>query len=104
MLMKRFTHQVCQFYNYDPKTKICELNNKTPEDSPALPEHKKDWETWIAVEPHYDNYRESVRSFQRGFGAKLCSQDILLLTDKSIICTHNWRALFQIPNLRFVEG
>ena len=71
MLMKRFTHQVCQFYNYDPKTKICELNNKTPEDSPALPEHKRDWETWIAVEPHYDDYREKVKSFSERFWGKI---------------------------------
>ena len=73
MLMKRFTHQVCQFYNYDPKTKICELNNKTPEDSPALPEHKRDWETWIAVEPHYDdgNYRNKVKSFSERFWGKI---------------------------------
>ena len=71
MLMKRFTHQVCQFYNYDPKTKICELNNKTPEDSPALPGDQGDWETWIAVEPHYDDYREKVKSFSERFWGKI---------------------------------
>ena len=68
MLMKRYQQQVCHFYNYDPKTKICELNNKKPEDSPALPADQGDWETWIAVEPHYDYYNKVKRFSERFWG------------------------------------
>ena len=73
MLMKRYQQQVCQFYNYDPKTKICELNNKTPENSPAHPGDQGDWETWIAVEPHYNNYnyRNKIISFSERFWGKI---------------------------------
>ena len=71
--MKRFQGQVCKFYNYDPKAKICELNNKVPQDSLASSKLQGDWETWTAVEPHYDNYNyhNKVKSFSKRFWDKI---------------------------------
>ena len=71
--MKRYKGQVCRFYNYDAVARTCELNNALPSDSPAHQGDKGTWETWIAVEPHYDNYvyYNAVKKFSERFWGKI---------------------------------
>ena len=71
--------RICHFYNYDPKTKICELNFIHPNVSPAHPDDQKDWETWIPVEPSFHNkdYQNKMKSFAERLWSKVVfpSQD-----------------------------
>ena len=56
--------RLCHFYNYNPKSKVCELNHMIPsEDTQKI--YQKDWETWIPVEPSFNNrnYQKKVESF-----------------------------------------
>ena len=73
MLMRRYNRQVCRFYNYDPVARTCELNNALPSKSPAHQGDKGTWETWIAVEPQYDNYvyKNAVKKISERFVEKI---------------------------------
>ena len=65
--------RICHFYNYDPKTKICETNHVHPENNEANQADQKDWETWIPVEPsfHNKNYQHKVESFAERLWSKI---------------------------------
>ena len=49
------------------------MSGSPAQESPALSGDQGDWETWIAVEPHYDNYvySQKVRGFSQRFWDKI---------------------------------
>ena len=66
----------CHFYNYDPIAKICWLNHLepgTPSYALVLAADPGNWETWIPVEPSYNNrrYKNQVGRFAERFDRKI---------------------------------
>ena len=77
MLMEK-EGTLCHFYNFNEHSKICELNNLTPNMSPVNQTWKGNWESWILKsnnnEDPYAGYDTKVRSFAQRFWGKIVFQ------------------------------
>ncbi len=73
--------RLCHFYNYNPISEACTLNHVPPsEDTQKIQEDlkdwMKDWETWIPVEPSFNNrnYQNKLESFSQRLWSKIVFQ------------------------------